>query len=377
MNNILIINTSTNILSLFDFFEKLNSEGYSFFLKSYNPEIIDKFKKNNFPTKKIFGWPTKLNFLLLFIFIILIPFNLLIILFNLSFLKYKNKISTIIVFTFEEKILYTPIAKLLKLKIIWLDCPGEFYNNPSLILIKISKLFSSWAKIIAVTDIAKKKLLKLKWNSELITVLNPGIKLNHYHQANIFSRIAEEEKKNINKKFFSVGTIIELNSNQKIEIVFRAAKTCLSVVPNLQIIVIGEGEKRKSLNWLSKKFEIDSLVWFVGKQRYLKKWLENLDVYVVSANNLTINDFKQTLEAQACGIPAIGFAGTGIDNIILNSQTGILLKKDNSEELAQTIISLYRDKRLRKEIGKACREQVINNFGIEKMVEQFINIIQI
>lgn len=376
MKKILIVNTKTDISSLFDFFETLNNAGYSLYLRSFSPKLVNKFKKNKIQAKKIFGWPAKLNFLLLIIFIILIPLNLLIILFNLSFLKYKNKISVLIIFTLEEKILFTPIAKLLKLKIVWLECPKEHYNNPSPTLIKISKLFSPWAKIIAVTDIAKKEFVKLKWNSELITVLNPGIKLKHYHQDNIFSRIAEEEKKNVNKKFFSIGTIIDLNDNQKIETLFRAAKICLSVIPSLQIIVIGEGEEKKSLGWFSKKLGIDSLVWFVGKQSYLKKWLENLDIYIITAKQLTIKDFKQTLEAQVCGVPIIGFVNTGIDNIITNNKTGILLEKDSNDELAQAIISLYKVKRLRKELGKSCREQVINNFGIKKMAEQFINIIQ-
>jgi len=376
MKNILIINTRTNILPLFDFFETLSNAGYSLYLHSKSPKLINKFKENNFKAKKIFGWPDKLNFFLLLIFILSLPLNLLFSLFYLSFLKFNKKISAITVFTWEEKILFTMVAKLLKLKIIWLECPGEYYNNPSPILIKISKLFSSWAKIITITDITKKELVKLKWNREKISVLNPGIKLKHYRQDNIFSRIAEEEKKNLNKKFFSIGTIIELNNNQKIETLFRAAKTCLSVIPNLQIIIIGEGEERKSLGWLSKKLGIDSLIWFVGEQSYLKKWLENLDIYIVTAKQITIRDFKQTLEAQVCRIPIIGHTNTGLNSIIENNNTGILLENDNSDDLALAIIKLYKDKRKRKEIGKAGQERVVNNFSIEKMVERFINIIQ-
>ena len=189
--------------------------------------------------------------------------------------------------------------------------------------------------------------------------------------------MAEEEKKNLNKKFFSVGTAADLNNSQKIETLFRAAKNCLSVIPNLQIIIIGDGENKKSLDWLSKKLGIDGLVWFVGKQSYLKKWLENLDICVITANQPQISDFKKILEAQACGIPAIGFHNTGQNNIIEQGKTGILLDKNNSDDLALAIINLFKNKKNRQKLGKAGQEQVVNNFSVEKMVEQFINIMRL
>ena len=54
----------------------------------------------------------------------------------------------------------------------------------------------------------------------------------------------------------------------------------MPVIPNIQLIIIGEGEERKNLSWLAKKMEIDNLVWLVGEQEQLKKWLDSFDVFL-------------------------------------------------------------------------------------------------
>jgi glycosyltransferase involved in cell wall biosynthesis len=72
------------------------------------------------------------------------------------------------------------------------------------------------------------------------------------------------------------------------------------------------------------------------------------------------------LEAMAMEKPIVAFASGGIPEQFENGKSGILLDKDDIEELAETLVALQGDEALRLKMGKEARRFLKTHFSFEK-----------
>lgn len=353
-------------------FEDLQIRGWKLYLFSTNSILFNIFKEKKWFAKKI-----RLPFLanenkLTFLFIGLLPFYYIIFFILLVYLKFKKEIAVAACLQIKEKIIISPLARILNIKLIWFeDCADEYFNSNKNLFF-LYKLFSKRALILTCGPYFKKNLLKLGINENNIKIIRPGIRLNeNEYQDNIFLKIASVGREKQRKKFFTIGIVAKLDKEQKIESLFQAVKVCLSVIPSAQLVIVGDGEERKNLSWLAKKMEIDSLVWFVGEQKILKKWLLSFDLLVIAKAKPTPDDLEIALKAMLAELPIIGANNSALEEIIKENKTGCLIEMDNSEMLARQIIKLYKDKNLRYAIGEMARQDARENFSLPIMASDF------
>ncbi len=360
MKNVLIINSSKKLSRLLvDLLIELDKDHYCFYNLSCG--YLGPRFKNNFN---------------LFFFLICLPFFYLYYFPALFRAKGKKKIEAGLCFDWNEKIIFTPLARILRLKIIWLEYPEIVYKDEPRLLMKIYKFFSRWAVIVAMTAYGDVQLKNLGIKHGRI--IPPGIRLDQFkNQSTIFSKLAESSCPHFNRKFFTVGTITNLTQSNQIENLFKAARKCLTVIPNLQLLIVGAGPERKNLAWLAKKMDINNVVWFVGGGAEdegvtrPKKWLESFDVFVITDESLNLDNLAIVLRAMAVGLPVIGPRNRGFEDIVRENETGRMVTADNSEALTEEIIKLEQDRRLRVGLGRRGQELVNKDFRIEQMVKGF------
>jgi glycosyltransferase involved in cell wall biosynthesis len=75
------------------------------------------------------------------------------------------------------------------------------------------------------------------------------------------------------------------------------------------------------------------------------------------------------LEAMALGIPSVSTNVYAIPEAVKNLETGILIEAGDSDGLAQAILKLKYDEKLRKKLSKNGREFVLENFNEKKVAE--------
>jgi len=284
-------------------------------------------------------------------------------------LRLKRRVDLVVCLNTIEKIIITPLARLLGLRVVWFEGPGLNYRKFNGFLLALYKLSSNLARIAVFNSYAKLNLINLGLTASRLRLVAPGAKLEPY-QENIFHKLANAGRVNFHRKYFTVGAVTALNQKQKIETIFQAIKISLPLIPNLQLIIIGQGEERKNLSWLAKKMEIENLIWLVGEQEQLKKWLDSFDVFLATGDGLALDDYGNILEAMAAGLPVLAPRNIGLEDLVIENSTGSLIEADNSEILARQIIKLHQDKRLRLYLGKNGQERVGQLFTLEKMVEQ-------
>ena len=376
LKKILVINSAPDKNTLLlRTFKELSRRDFLFNLWSQEFTLLNEFKKNSWPASRVFIGPELVDLGRISLFFLILPLLQLKFFFALASLKIKHRLDLIICLDFKEKIIVSLPAVLLGVKIVWLEGPELNYRKINRLIFWLYRLNGRLARLIVFTNYAKTQLTALGFKENKIKLISPGSKVPQY-QENIFNKLAAANQAGFHKKYFTIGAITGLNQKQKIEMIFQAVKTCLPVIANLQLIIVGEGEERKNLSWLAKKMEIENLVWLVGEQEQLKKWLDSFDIFLVPGDSLKLNDYGNILEAMAVGLPILAPRNLGLEDLVLENKTGSFFEAGNNEMLSRQIIKLHQDKKLRAYLGKNGQEQVDRFFTLDKMVAEIADILR-
>lgn len=384
MKNILIANSLKEIPPLLsNLLFALEKKDYFFHLLSSPADFLEPFRRNNWESKKIYFGPNLHNNFNFFLWLLVLPCLYVFYFFPGLYFKHKKNIKTLICLNWNEKIIFTPLAAALGVKVIWLESPEIDYRKMPAILLSLYHLYSRWSILVVFISFTEIQLKNLRFPADRIKMVPPGIKLNQFgRQETIFSTLAKADKSNFSHKYFTLGTTTDFLPPNQIENLFQAVKVCLTVIPNLQLIIVGanggadKGIQKKRLDWLAKKLGISNLVWFVSEQENLRKWLDSFDVFIITKETPKLINLDTVLKIMSAGLPIIGFRNRGWEDMILEDKTGVLVEANHSEVLAQKIIEFYKNKHLCSNLGKNAKELAENNFTLEKMAEAMEQILK-
>ncbi|MEA3150216.1 MAG: hypothetical protein QOD56_1155, partial [Gammaproteobacteria bacterium] len=108
----------------------------------------------------------------------------------------------------------------------------------------------------------------------------------------------------------------------------------------------------------------------VADERLMPLILSSADVFVGTA---TEEAFGQTLlEAAACGVPVVAFDRGGVSDIVVDGETGLLVRKLDAGELEVAINRLLADSPLRELLGKNARKRVESRFTLARQADAWV-----
>ena len=136
-------------------------------------------------------------------------------------------------------------------------------------------------------------------------------------------------------------------------------------------IIISDGPEKDNLINLAKKLNIINRIHFTGAVSEEKKfqYLANSDAYVLSSLHEGFGIVLQ--EAMQAGLPIVAFDNGGQVDLIKDGENGFLVKLKNSDELAEKINIILRD----KDMADGFREKNldnINKFDLNKIAKKYI-----
>jgi glycosyltransferase involved in cell wall biosynthesis len=329
--------------------------------------LTEKFKEKNWRHKVY--WPLGGSFWFL---TVAAPVLGLVSLIRLFFYKRVFKVEAVVCLGWNAKFLMTVPARLLGLKVVWLELPNFDYEGLGKTGLKFYRAMAGKIKLVCFSLTTKLALLALEIPEDSLVLIWPGIEASEFqNQINLFQNIARENYNLGKKKFFTIGTIIDFKEAQRTEVLMRAVKEIIVIEPNSRLIVIGDGPAREQAEWLSRKLGLEKSVWLVGSQTDLKKWYANFDVFVVGSVMPGLDDFLVALAAMINGVPVIAPQGLSLEDCFLGGKAGILLPLDNPEELSATIIKLKQDAALWKNFSNNARRVAKDFFALSRAKDEF------
>jgi glycosyltransferase involved in cell wall biosynthesis len=176
---------------------------------------------------------------------------------------------------------------------------------------------------------------------------------------------------------FSSGRMVE---RKGFKYLIEAMPFILKEFPNAKLIIGGDGPERKNLEELAEKLEMKDKVILPGfiSEEDFPRYMKAADVFVlpsiVDSRGDTEGSATILLEAMACETPVVGTKVGGIPYAIKDGIGGFLIEQKNPIQLAEKVILLLRDDKLRRNIGRIGRKYVEENFSCNKISERYINI---
>jgi len=142
------------------------------------------------------------------------------------------------------------------------------------------------------------------------------------------------------KQSFVVGVAAPLEKQQGLETLIQALNRNKEVLPQLTVILIGDGTERKQLHWLVDHLHLRKRIQFMSTMEHYHRFLPNFDVVVVP--DQVAKGWNQVIaHAFANGIPVVASKIGVNEEIIEHGQSGLLFEPGNSHMLAQHLLNLY------------------------------------
>ena len=177
------------------------------------------------------------------------------------------------------------------------------------------------------------------------------------------------------KKTFTIGTIKSIEDHNGIDCLLDATKILVSKYKiKLKVIIVGSGSMMKKMQEKSALLKIDKYVTFTGFVNHEKiiDYFNQLSIFIAVSTRESFG--VAVLEAGALGIPSITSDVGGLKEVNKNNRTGIVIKANNPKKLADSVITLYKDKHLRARLGKNARQRVVKNFNWDDNVNKMISL---
>lgn len=284
----------------------------------------------------------------------------------LPWYRFVKKTRMLIATTTKTKRTITFIARMLGMKIFWVETQLVDRQLSHRLFSALYHFFVRFATIVVVSRIIRQQLIDRGISAEQIHVVSPGIALeNHGVQKSIFRSMAETKTKR--RVGFSIGAISALEKTKGLEYLLQAFAMAHESIPDLHLTIVGHGPEKTALQWVAKKLHIEEHVLFVGWQEHTERWLANFDLIV--APQIRKEGFGELLLiAMAYAKPIIATDVGSFPEIIERRKTGIIIEAGNATMLAEAIMNLYHHPDWREEMGRKARERVEEYFSLPRMV---------
>lgn len=224
----------------------------------------------------------------------------------------------------------------------------------------------TWGRhIIAVSEAVRTGLLQhTKLRPELTSVVRSGVDIPTELPRPIFEL----------NRMPVIGTAGPLEAVKGFPYFLGAAQRVAAADVAAEFLVAGAGPEEANLRRLARELQISDRVTFVPNVLDLTASLLAMDVFCLPSLQQGLGTL--VLEAMALGRPVIASRVGGVDTIVRDNETGMLVPPSNSEALAQRMLELLRDPFRAKSIAEAASRSVRNDFSTSRMAQQTVSVYQ-
>lgn len=227
-----------------------------------------------------------------------------------------------------------------------------------------TRVFKYATKVLAMSEDMKNDLMNLGCPSGKIIVHYHGVPTSLFFQEHNYLQ---------STKVVSFLIITGLTPQKGHLFLIKAFIKAHNILPNIKLSIYGSGSEAKSISDEINDSNVSSYIQLFSSIQYgseqHKSLLRNADVFI----HPSITDRKGNkegipgaiVEAMSAGLPVISTFHAGIPEIINDGETGLLVKENDVDSLADKIVLMASSPTLREKLGKAGQEYAVNNLDIE------------
>lgn len=166
----------------------------------------------------------------------------------------------------------------------------------------------------------------------------------------------------------SIGACSE---NKRHSEIIKALPLIAKEIPSVIYLHLGEGDIETDEKELAAELGVYTLIRFYGNQTDVRNFLVASDIYLMTSKFEGIS--ITTIEAMACGIPAILYDVAGLRDFNKTGENSCLIPEDH-QLLAEKVIELYSHPEISGRLSLNARKLVDKTYHMEKNVPEIFNL---
>jgi glycosyltransferase involved in cell wall biosynthesis len=248
-------------------------------------------------------------------------------------------------------------------------CHTWYDNDLSVFLYGVADRFvlRKFARVVAVSDEVRVRLLKAGVREEKVDLVRNGIDLRPFD--NVVPSLREVSASD---GPLIVGLIGRLSWEKGIDIFLRAVARVVVEFPSAKFVVVGEGPDQDKLELLIDELGIRENISMLGRREDMPSIYASLDVMVSSSRQEGLP--MAILEGMASGLPLVATAVGEVPTVVKDGRTGVLVPPEDADSLAVAIVDLLRDSAKRLRLGEAAKQLIKEEYSAERMTADYLRV---
>ena len=243
------------------------------------------------------------------------------------------------------------------------DLTGYVQKDPRM----YDKLFQQADLFLPVCDYFKELLIKYGCPEEKIVV----------HHSPIRTKAFAFKSRKINKgEKIHLVTVARLTEKKGIEYVIKALVQLRKKYRHIRYMVLGDGKEKHNLHRLIMDNNLQAIAHLYGWATHeeIKNVLSRSHIFILPS--ITGKDGDQEgipnalKEAMAAGIPVISTFHAGIQELVTDKESGLLVEEKDVNGIVKAVELLIKNEDLYNKISRQGREKVIQDFDIKNVIDK-------
>jgi len=162
-----------------------------------------------------------------------------------------------------------------------------------------------------------------------------------------------------------------LGPEKNIPFLLRCFAGAAEAYENVSLLIVGDGPERGNLEDRVNYMGINERVYFTGMAPYdqVPRYLAAADIFV-TASVSEVHPLS-IIEAMASGLPVLGIRSPGVEDTVLDGETGLLVAKEDLASFTAKMIRMIVNDEKRRQMGAQARERA-QIYAIEKTTQMIL-----
>jgi glycosyltransferase involved in cell wall biosynthesis len=199
-------------------------------------------------------------------------------------------------------------------------------------------------------------------NAEQMEIVYNGVDTEVFRPATADEKTSLRAELGISGAGTVFVTVASLKPIKRLDLLISALA---AAGPDVQLLVVGDGPDRFSLERLAADLGIAERVEFTGMRADVDKLLRAADALVLSSRQEAFP--MAILEAMASGLPVIATDVGSVRDMVEPDRSAVVVPREDREALAAAVALLSRDRNLARKLGERGRRIAEKRFGIDTM----------
>lgn len=257
------------------------------------------------------------------------------------------------------------------------------YFNPvkTKVFLEIERWLARKSKaIVAISNTQKYELgtIHKVCPPEKIHVIPLGFDLMRFTENREAKREQFRKKYGVNDDEIAIGIIGRLVPVKNHSMFLKAMQKVLAATRfPVKAFIIGDGHDRIKIE---REAAAARLVLSTPEKRnaaanlIFTSWIKEIDIAVAGLDIIALTSLNEgtpvsLIEAQAAGKPVVSTRAGGVEEVILENETGLLCQSNDAETFASHLLKLTEDSEMRNRFSRNAGSHVMQRYHVNRLVE--------